>query len=571
MAKVKIQGNAAGTGVFSIVSPDSDTNRTLTLPDTTGTLLDENSSLPAANLTGTVADARISALTSSKLTGALPAIDGSNLTGIAGGTHDFVASGAIANGKPVILKSDGEVEVVAGTSVSESIPAATAVAFESADTTWIDVAYDPNTTGKFVVSYRDNGNSNYGTAVVGSVSGTTVSFGTPVVYESAMSSYNSIAFDPNTANKCVIAYQDAGNSDYGTAIVGTVSGTSISFGTAVVFESAGCNETRVSYDHNSSANKCAIVYQDRGNSNHGTCAVGTVSGTSISFGTPVVFNAGSTDYPNIAFDENTNGKCLIAYSDLGNGEYGTVIVGQISGTSMTFGSEVVFYSNYTKYCVTASDPFNADKYVLGYRADADSDRGKCAVVTVSTTTPSIGSIAQFGDGESSSNIDISLDPNNANKFAIGFTKPSTTQGAKTQIGTISGTTISYGSVIAIETEDEMSYSKVSFDHGNSGQYIYCWRSGDPGGNYGTARLCQMGASSTNLTTTNFIGTSTAAYADDATATILLKGGISTNQSSLTIGSDYYVQEDGTLATSADTVSVKLGKAISATAVLLSGD
>ena len=39
--------------------------------------------LPAGQLTGTVADARITALTASKLTGALPAIDGSNLTGIA--------------------------------------------------------------------------------------------------------------------------------------------------------------------------------------------------------------------------------------------------------------------------------------------------------------------------------------------------------------------------------------------------------------------------------------------------------------------------------------------------------
>ena len=38
--------------------------------------------LPAGNLTGTVADARISTLTASKLTGALPALDGSNLTGI---------------------------------------------------------------------------------------------------------------------------------------------------------------------------------------------------------------------------------------------------------------------------------------------------------------------------------------------------------------------------------------------------------------------------------------------------------------------------------------------------------
>ena len=42
----------------------------------------------------------------------------------------------------------------------------------------------------------------------------------------------------STNNKVVIAYQDDGNSNYGTAVVGTVSGTSITFGTPVVFESA---------------------------------------------------------------------------------------------------------------------------------------------------------------------------------------------------------------------------------------------------------------------------------------------------------------------------------------------
>ena len=39
-------------------------------------------SIPAGNLTGTVADARITTLTASKLTGALPAISGANLTNL---------------------------------------------------------------------------------------------------------------------------------------------------------------------------------------------------------------------------------------------------------------------------------------------------------------------------------------------------------------------------------------------------------------------------------------------------------------------------------------------------------
>lgn len=38
MSKVVIQGNASGTGDFTIAAPNSNTDRTLTLPDATGTL-----------------------------------------------------------------------------------------------------------------------------------------------------------------------------------------------------------------------------------------------------------------------------------------------------------------------------------------------------------------------------------------------------------------------------------------------------------------------------------------------------------------------------------------------------
>ena len=38
MAKVKIQGNASGTGVLTVEAPNTNTDRTITLPDSTGTL-----------------------------------------------------------------------------------------------------------------------------------------------------------------------------------------------------------------------------------------------------------------------------------------------------------------------------------------------------------------------------------------------------------------------------------------------------------------------------------------------------------------------------------------------------
>jgi len=51
MSKVSLAGNASGTGIFTIASPNSNIDRTLTLPDNTGTLL--TSGNPISGTTGT--------------------------------------------------------------------------------------------------------------------------------------------------------------------------------------------------------------------------------------------------------------------------------------------------------------------------------------------------------------------------------------------------------------------------------------------------------------------------------------------------------------------------------------
>ena len=54
MSKIKFQGDSGGTGVFTIASPNSSTDRTITLPDAAGTLLD--SSLASSATVGFVID-----------------------------------------------------------------------------------------------------------------------------------------------------------------------------------------------------------------------------------------------------------------------------------------------------------------------------------------------------------------------------------------------------------------------------------------------------------------------------------------------------------------------------------
>ena len=249
--------------------------------------------------------------------------------------------------------------------------------YESANTNTSSrngITFDSN-SNKVVIVYTDQGNSNYGTAVVGTVSGTSISFGTPVVFESAQAIHMGATFDTSN-NKVVIAYRDVGNSDYGTAIVGTVSGTSISFGTAVVYESAESDWNSITFDSNS--NKVVISYQDKGNSGYGTAIVGTVSGTSISFGTAVVYESGSVNYTAIDFDSNLN-KVIIGYEDTGNSEYGTFVIGTVSGTSISFTSPAVFYSGELSWVGVSFDS-NAKRSVFTYRDADNSNNGRSVVL-----------------------------------------------------------------------------------------------------------------------------------------------------------------------------------------------
>ena len=55
MSKIALSPNASGTGVFTIASPNGNTDRTLTLPDEAGTVLTSASGIPASQLTGVVA------------------------------------------------------------------------------------------------------------------------------------------------------------------------------------------------------------------------------------------------------------------------------------------------------------------------------------------------------------------------------------------------------------------------------------------------------------------------------------------------------------------------------------
>ena len=423
--------------------------------------------------------------------------------------------------------------------------------FESATTSIVCAAYDSN-ENKTVIVYKDNGNSNYGTAVVATVSGNSVSYGTPVVFEAATTGHTSVAFDSNS-NKIVIAYADSGNSNHGTAIVGTVSGTSISFGTPVIYNAANTAYNSVVFD--SSNNKIVIAYTDSGSSSHGTAVVGTVSGTSISFGSEVVFESASTAYVSAAFDSNSN-KVVIGYQDTGNSGHGTSIVGTVSGTSISFGSATVFESAYVSYVQVGFDSTN-NKIVIAYQDEGNSYYGTSIVGTVSGTSISFGTAAVFQSSQA--NVYSVVHDSNAQKTVIFFRDQTSSQKGTVINGTVSGTSISFNTKFVVAAGVTEGHTQNAVFDSTANKIVIAFRD-DSNSSYGTAVVYQ----------TAFDNTNRGQVADGGHALIDTQGAISDNQTGLTAGQSYFVQTDGTLSTTAGDPSVFAGTAVSATKLIVKG-
>ena len=452
---------------------------------------------------------------------------------------DFVASGTLSSGQTVALKADGTVEAVAGNAEGVGTP----VEFSSNFPVWSSGVFD-SSSNKIVLAYYEGATTLSSSVVVGTVSGTSISFGTPVVFESGEAASISLVFDSNE-NKVVIVYTDVNNSRYGTARVGTVSGTSISLGSSVIFESATSYYTSAAFDSNS--NKIVIAYRDNGNSSYGTAIVGTVSGTSISFGSPVIFESSAAYYESCSFDSTSN-KIVIAYATL-TPENGRAVVGTVSGSTISFGTPVTFNSAFIQL---PSASFNAaqNKTVIAYKDFGNSSYSTAIVGTVSGTSISFGSPVVF-ESVSSQSISSAY-ASNIQKTIIGYTGTSTN--GKAILGTISGTSISFDTATVLSTFGQ--YVSTTFDSANN-KTVFAYKN-----NASIGFSVVYATASTN--NTSFIGITAEAISDTATGAVNVYGGINEAQTGLTIGSDYYVQNDGSISTTSS--AVKIGQAISATTI-----
>lgn len=474
--------------------------------------------------------------------------DGTNPSWVSIATPSFeaIASGSLSDGSTVALNADGTVSVVSGATASQG----THSVFEAGSTSWAASCYHSG-LGKIVIAYRDTANSNAGTAIVGTVSGTSISFGTPTVFDTGNSQSPAIAYDTNT-DKVAIIYADGNNSFYITAIVGTVSGTSISFGSPTVIESVSSFGNAIVFDP--VALKMVAIYGNSSSSAKAT--VGTITGTSISFGASFAFSTYLPQYPSVCYYSSLN-KIVIAYAD-GQSAIGKAVVGTVSGTSISFGAEYTFNSGYTAYTSITYDS-NVDRFLIAYEDVGNAQYGTAIVGKVSGSVISYGSEFVFYQN-TSSYLNAIYDPL-AKTICIAWRNVSNQMSSLT--AKITDLSITYG---AESTLRNVAITEInsSYDTANN-RIVYSYVNGTSS-NRGEAFT--YSPSYTN--SASFVGISDGAYSDGDTARVQTIGSIDDAQSGLVIGSPYYVNISGGLDPTPDSPEVFAGTAVAATKIIVKG-
>ena len=544
---------------------DGDIGTTVQGYDANTAKLDE-----AANFTGTLQNGGSNVIVDSDIgtTVLAPNGSGANLTDLPAGGNvaDFVATGTLPNGKPVVLKSDGTVEVVHIDVLAQSVPLGSEAQYESGNTTGHIVKFDPNTPNRFIVYYTDASNSYYPTLVVGTVSGSSLSFSSPVV----VASFNgtrmlSVDYNPNVANRFVVTYQ---NGYHMRSKVCTSTASNVYFGTEITIAAYAINEDSalVSFDPNT-ANSLCFVYAHASASSGGRARAATISGTTLTLGTEIYWATGyGLFHLSGGFSPLQAGRFVYAFRSQQYSYMANVRSIHISGLTCTHKNQYQLGGYPATWIELSFDPHNAGQFIVVRNNGAGGGVARHGTYD-GTQSISYGSEFTYNSTAGTYNS-VAYDLHTPNRFVITYQNPNNSNYGTAIHGTVSGTSLSATNTY-VYNSGTTQFTHIAFDPHTAGKFITVFTDASDS-NKGKAILGQLGSSAINLTSTNYLGLSKDAYTNGQTASISLAGGISTNQSSLTAGSTYYVQTNGTLSTSAGTPSVEAGKAVSATTLLLKG-
>jgi hypothetical protein len=470
---------------------------------------------------------------------------------------DFVASGTLSSGQTVVLKSDGTVSAVTQSTVASSV--GSQVEFISS-TNFNSTCYAP-AADKTVVSYVDGTNSSYGTAVVCSVSDKTITLGTPVVFNSraVSTSGQNITSVYDSINDRVFIASSTVNAIY--CISGAVSGTSISFGPEALITDAvtpAAKDMGSAFNPNQDADGRILVAfrDDKSTGDPGRCflcRLNSSTGAVEFLGNPNrTFTSNQPGYVTCVYDDASN-AFVITYRDYGNSSYGTSVIVTYTTFEPSFSSGIVWESAAVNYPASTFDS-TSKKVVIAYAYGASPFDIRARVGEVSGASISFGSAVVINPDQAYFYVTVSYN-SQEDKVIAGFGDTGSSNTGRAVPLQVSGLSLSVGSETTF-AGGSSNYVSQAYDSG-SNRTVFTYRDSS-----GYVRVYETSYLLSN--NTDFIGITAEAISDTATGAVNVYGGINEAQTGLTIGSDYYVQDDGSLSTTAS--SVKVGQAISATTI-----
>ena len=262
---------------------------------------------------------------------------GSAITLGSNSSDSFQAVFDSTNNRVVLFWKDSSVgKAVVGniTASNNSIAVGSVVQFSAGNFAWrqgnTGITFDTN-AGRVVIAYKDRNQSpDRGVVNVGAVtaSNNSISFGSPVVIDSSHTADNIDCLFIPTINKVVFAFTSPSDSVKGKAVVGTVNGTSMDFGTIAVW-GTDTNNYNSALTFNSSTNIITLFNQSVVGSTT-SIKVGdiSVSGTNLTFGTRSVFSSFLGTDISIVFDNNSNRTVVVTQNTDGSLDKGIAIVYQ---------------------------------------------------------------------------------------------------------------------------------------------------------------------------------------------------------------------------------------------------
>jgi hypothetical protein len=228
-------------------------------------------------------------------------------------------------------------------------------------------------SSQIVVNYTDAGDSGKGKSKIGTISGSTITFGSEYIFSS-----NFIPTHVSSlleANKFVINYRDQSDSNIGKSVVGIISGSVITFGSASVFNNELIPEEGLSTAY-LDTDTFVVLYRNQAHT-YGKSKIGTIAGSTITFGSEYIFNEGDVNY--LTSVELSTNKFIIGYQrGISPNVTGSIIQGERIGNTLVYSYPNTFYETSSSLTAYLSPTILNNNIVVNYK-DLSDAKGKTKI------------------------------------------------------------------------------------------------------------------------------------------------------------------------------------------------